>query len=135
LQLVENLKKAGVNAVHIRFPTTDTDIGKTIRLFLTNKIELDKRSIYLLFAADRWQQQKAIQQLLDEDKTVVCDRYSPSGIAFGAASGLDLEWCKKIEEGMIQPDILYYLSLPIEVAEQRGGFGKKKDLTFYLNCF
>ncbi len=42
--------------------------------------------------------------------TISIDRYSYSGIAFSVAKGLDFEWCKQTENGLLKPDIIIYLT-------------------------
>ncbi len=42
--------------------------------------------------------------------TIIIDRYSYSGIAFSVAKGLDFEWCKQTENGLLKPDIIIYLT-------------------------
>jgi dTMP kinase len=57
---------------------------------------------------------------------VICDRYAYSGVAFSAAKGLSIEWCKAADEGLIAPDIVFYLDMPVEVALKRGEFGMER---------
>lgn len=55
--------------------------------------------------------------------TIIVDRYSYSGVAFSAAKGLDFEWCKLPEKGLLKPDLVVYLTLTAEAMARRGGFG------------
>lgn len=55
--------------------------------------------------------------------TIIVDRYSYSGVAFSAAKGLDFEWCKMPEKGLLKPDLVVYLTLTAEAMARRGGFG------------
>lgn len=123
LKLVANLQVAGFDAVHMRFPSTDTPIGKMIRSFLENKIDMEKHAIHLLFSADRWSQQETIKNLLKEGKIIVCDRYYPSGIAFTVANGTEMTWAVGPDKGLIEPDNIFHFELPVSEAEKRGGFG------------
>ncbi|PWZ16906.1 Thymidylate kinase [Zea mays] len=55
-----------------------------------------------------------LQKALMESKllsgtTLIVDRYSYSGVAFSAAKGLDIEWCKAPENGLIAPDLVILL--------------------------
>ena len=57
-----------------------------------------------------------IESLLNEGVTVVCDRYSFSGVAFsGAKDGMSMEWLKRPEEGLPAPDRVIYLDIDVEV--------------------
>lgn len=56
----------------------------------------------------------------------VCDRYAYSGVAFTAAKGLDVEWCKSCDKGLPAPDCIIYLDIPVEEAAARGQFGEER---------
>jgi dTMP kinase len=58
--------------------------------------------------------------------TIIVDRYSYSGVAFTAAKGLDFEWCKAPEKGLLKPDMVVYLTLSAEAMAKRGGFGNER---------
>ena len=74
----------------MRFPDRSTSIGSTINAYLTNQAELDDRAIHLLFAANRWEAAQRIRRLIADGVTIVCDRYSYSGVAFTSAKpGMD----------------------------------------------
>ena len=76
----------------MRFPDRTTSIGTTINSYLTNAQEMDDRAIHLLFAANRWEAAANIRQKLAAGVTIVCDRYSYSGVAFTSAKpGMDLD--------------------------------------------
>ena len=57
---------------------------------------------------------------------LIVDRYSASGVAYGAASGLDMELCISKEQGKLKPELAIFLDIPIAVAMTSGGFGKEK---------
>lgn len=56
----------------------------------------------------------------------VCDRYAYSGVAFSAAKGLDLDWCKSCDDGLIAPDCIIYLDMSVEDAAKRGSYGEER---------
>jgi dTMP kinase len=39
---------------------------------------------------------------------------------------LDINWCKNPDVGLLTPDLVLFLDLPIEAAERRGGFGEER---------
>ena len=93
------------------------------------------RSIHLLFSANRWEKRAAMEKALGDGVTLVVDRYSYSGVAFTAAKevpGLDLEWCKAPERGLLRPDAVLYLDMPVDAAKTRGGFGEERYETSEL---
>lgn len=75
---------------------------------------------------------KAIEAQLKAGTTLIVDRYAYSGVAFSSAKGLDLEWCKNPDRGLLQPDLVLFLDLPIEEAQKRGGFGDERYETLEL---
>jgi dTMP kinase len=66
---------------------------------------------------------KSIKQHLLSGTHVIVDRYAYSGVAYSTAKGLDFEWCKSSDVGLITPDLVLFLDLPTEVAITRAGFG------------
>ena len=55
------------------------------------------------------------------------DRYAHSGVCFSSAKpGLSVEWCKRPDEGLPQPDVVLFMDLSVEAAAQRGGFGGER---------
>ena len=128
-RLVETLKASGVDAELWRYPDRTTGMGKMINAYLQSKTEMDDGAIHLLFSANRWEKRAAMEEKLSSGVTLVVDRYSYSGVAFTAAKGvpgLDLEWCKAPERGLLRPDAVLYLNMPIEAAQKRGGFGEER---------
>ena len=128
-KLVESLKAAGVNAELWRYPDRTTEMGKMINAYLQSSLDMDDGAIHLLFSANRWEKRAAMEKALGDGVTLVVDRYSYSGVAFTAAKqvpGLDLEWCKAPERGLLRPDAVLYLDMPVEAAKTRGGFGEER---------
>ena len=40
--------------------------------------------------------------------------------------GLDQQWCKHSETGLVKPDCLMYMEISEEAAKKRGGFGEQR---------
>lgn len=57
---------------------------------------------------------------------MLCDRYAFSGVAFSAAKGLPLAWCRASDVGLPAPDLTLFLDLAPEVAAARGGYGEER---------
>ena len=61
--------------------------------------------------------------MLEGGVNVICSRYAYSGVAYSNAKGLNLDWCKSVDSGLIRPDIVVYLDVdPVELSK-RSGFG------------
>ncbi|OMO73413.1 Thymidylate kinase [Corchorus olitorius] len=109
-----------------RFPDRTTSVGQMISAYLTNKSQLDDHTIHLLFSANRWEKRSMMETKLKAGTTLIVDRYSYSGVAFSSAKGLDFEWCKAPEIGLIAPDLVLYLDITPEKAAERGGYGGER---------
>jgi len=128
-RLVGALQSRGVVAELWRYPDRTTAMGQMIDAYLQSKSDMSDGAIHLLFAANRWEKKALMERKLREGVTLVCDRYSYSGVAFTAAKkveGLDLDWCRAPEVGLPRPDVLMYLELSLEAASARGGFGEER---------
>uniref|UniRef100_A0A8D8DIN6 Thymidylate kinase n=1 Tax=Culex pipiens TaxID=7175 RepID=A0A8D8DIN6_CULPI len=125
-RIVEHLTQSGLKAKFMNFPDRSTDCGKLINSYLTNKDNFTDEGIHLLFTLNRWEARKQMEQLLQDGTTLIVDRYSYSGVAFSSAKGLDMEWCKAPEAGLLKPDLVILLTLTAEALAKRGGFGEER---------
>ena len=127
-RLAATLKAAGTETAAFVFPDRTTGIGQMISAYLKQDAELDDRAVHLLFAANRWEKAAEIRQLLAAGTTIVCDRYSFSGIAYTSAkqSGPSFEWCLAPEVGLPAPDAVLFLTLSLEEQEARGDYGEER---------
>ena len=113
LDLAEKaLRDAGTDVFRTAEPTSG-EIGKLLRRALSGELQKTPEELALLFTLDRVEHNKEIEQALASGKTVLCDRYYYSTIAYqGAAAGFD--WvkgmnlsCPKIRT----PDLCVFLDL------------------------
>jgi len=124
--LVAQLERMNVPAKLIKFPDRTTPIGKMIDAYLHSESELDDHAIHLLFAANRWELKASIEETLSTGTTIICDRYSFSGVAYSTAKGLHLQWCRAPEVSLPAPDLTLFLDLSPEKAKERGGYGEER---------
>ena len=69
-----------------------------------------------------------METLLSTGTSILCDRYSHSGVAYSAAKrnpSLPLSWARAPEAGLPRPDLVLFLDLPASEARRRGGFGEE----------
>lgn len=123
---VKSLMAKGHKAQYMNFPDRTTESGKKINAYLTNQKEFAHKDIHLLFTENRWEAKDKMEQLLRDGVTLIVDRYSYSGVAFSAAKGLDIEWCKEAENGLLKPDLVLMLNMTAEAITKRGEFGKER---------
>lgn len=115
------------NSYLLSSPDRTLHTGKLINQYLKKEITLSPKTAQLLFAANRQEQQAIIRAKLDEGKMVICDRYIYSAFAYGVAIGLKPNWCKKIDDGLIEPDIVFYLWATDKFIENRIGDDERYD--------
>ncbi|CAL5441018.1 unnamed protein product [Camellia sinensis] len=125
-KLISYLEGLSYSVESWRFPDRNTGVGQMISSYLANKSELDDHTIHLLFSANRWEKRSLMENKLRSGTTLIVDRYSFSGVAFSSAKGLDIEWCKAPEMGLLAPDLVLYLDIPPEKAAERGGYGGER---------
>ncbi|KAK9131522.1 hypothetical protein Sjap_012009 [Stephania japonica] len=120
------LVEQGIPVELWRFPDRNTCVGQMISSYLANKSQLDDQTVHLLFSANRWEKRSLMESKLKSGTTLIVDRYSYSGVAFSSAKGLDIEWCKAPEKGLLAPDLVLYLDISPEEAAERGGYGGER---------
>ena len=115
------LRSRDINVIRTAEPT-DGPIGKIIRSGTVKKISQDAEA--LLFTADRACHTQEVIEWVSSGKTVLCDRYYASTIAYQAAdlngTGSDKEWLKEINRPIIiEPDITILLDIDPEEGMRR----------------
>ena len=131
-------ERAKGGAVLTREPT-DSWIGKAVRA--GEKDEVSPYLDALLFMADRAQHTLNIKGWLDEGRTVICDRYYHSTVAYqtvylkGCSLGDNFDWLLEANLRIsVPPDMTFLLVLDpekaIERAGGRGDFSRFERLEF-----
>ncbi len=144
----ELLNKRGEECEYLHFPRFDSPVyGDLIARFLRGDLgSLDQVNPYLvalLFAGDRANAAKQLQEWLDSGKSVLLDRYVYSNIGYQCAKLKEVnqqdelrDWILDVEYNQFaipKPDISIFLDVPFEftaakLAEERAG-----DDRSYLN--
>ncbi len=109
--LSQELRNKG-HKVHETREQTPGKIGSLIKEYA----EKGERHLYpeteaLLFAADRTEHQKEINQALEQGKIVISDRYLHSSLAYQGAAGVDLDWIREINFKAREPDMVILLDI------------------------
>ncbi len=110
--------------VHLTGEPTQGEIGRLLRRVL-RKAELLSRSEALLFAADRSEHVREIQEALASGAVVVTDRYVYSSYAYQHASGIDMRWLRQVNSFAPEADMVLCLDLPAEEALSRIGVQRR----------
>lgn len=109
-----------------KFPDRTTPLGGIINAYLAGQAELPDEAIHLLFSANRWELRDKMVATLNAGRSIILDRYVPSGVAYSAAKGMGLDWCKAPDAGLPAPDLVLFIDLPAEVAQARAGYGEER---------
>ena len=118
--LKDYLKKFGLKP-HLTKEPTNNLIGGLIRGALTKEWQASIRCIQLLFAADRAHHlDREILPALKNGTVVISDRYFFSTIAFGSLD-CGVEWLKALNQGFLEPDIIYVIKVSPEECMKRIG--------------
>jgi len=114
------LVKKGYKVVLTKEPTLDSEAGKEIRKILDKKTRVRPVQLQELFAQDRKEHLKnVIIPALKKGKIVISDRYFFSSLAYGTASGIDLDWLIKLNGEFLLPDITFLLKVSLGVCLER----------------
>jgi len=118
--LKDFLIKKSYQVILTKEPTLDSEAGKRIRETLDKKFETEPSKLQELFAQDRKKHlENVIIPALKEGKIVISDRYFFSSFAYGASSGVNLDWLIKINNEFLLPDLTFILKVKPEVCLER----------------
>lgn len=124
-RLQKQLITKGYVVNHVAFPDYNTSLGEEIRKFLAGKIQLRPEVRQLLYVANRWERQADLEEWLNQDSFIIADRYVPSGLAYGLANELDLDWIINLEKGLPTADLVIVIDVSVEESYHRA---VKKDI-------
>ena len=131
--LIEHLRVDGHIVETLDFPQyTQNHFGKLIRECLDGKrgdfMKLDAKVVAALFAADRFESKKVLEDWLIEGKVVLLDRYVSANMMHQSARLTDdselpelLDWIDHMEHEVYEiprPDITFYFDIPFEIREK-----------------
>ena len=123
--LADFLRQQGCDIITTREPG-GTLIGDQIRSVLTNlgNTTMQPRTEILLFLAARAQLvEQVIRPALAEGKTVLCDRFGDSTLAYqGYGHGIDLDQLRHLQRfatGGLKPDLTLLLDIDVEAGLRR----------------
>ena len=124
--------QAGVEAVLYRFPDYNEAGGQLLKDYMEGRLTLSTEAAHMFFSANRWAAIDAIKKHLAAGVTVICDRYSYSGIAYSVAKGMSAEAARRTELGLPRPDMVFYFNITPLAVSQRPGFGDKHEKVEFL---
>jgi dTMP kinase len=141
--LIKKLKAEKKKAVMFDFPQYDKFFGKLVKRYLSGEFgglkDVDAHLASVLYAADRWQAKKEIENYLSKGYIVISNRYAESNMAHQSAKissvkkrGEFLKWLDEMEFKNFKiprADLVLYLNVPIEIGQKLvENRGNKKDI-------
>ncbi|KAK2196579.1 bifunctional P-loop containing nucleoside triphosphate hydrolase/Thymidylate kinase-like domain/Thymidylate kinase [Babesia duncani] len=125
--LSQRLQALQIKHEIVRFPDRNNTIGSLIHQVLTCKEKsISKQTLHLLFSAERWYMYDKIVEYLSNGIHVILDRYAYAGIAYSTgAQNLDYNWTLHPDTGLVEPDIVFYMSMPPKFTKDRNEYGKE----------
>jgi len=105
--LHDRLKKEGYDVVSLKYPIYDleptgTDLNRILRG--DTKQDIPEEELQKIFTQNRKDFEPQLNKYLEEGKIVVAEDYTGTGIAWGMAKGLTVEFMEKLNEGLKKED-------------------------------
>ena len=133
----ERLRARGLTCALRYYPDYETPIGTLIRAALVHGTPLAARARTMLFAANRWERDAGLRELLAAHAVVLVDRYSWSNVVYGLAQGYDEAWLRALEAGLVEADLTVFVDIPPEESRRRKSHdrdGFERDVALLANA-
>jgi dTMP kinase len=133
--LIDNLKKHGYDAVYIKYPIYNLEptgpfINKSLRGTEEDK-KIDQAQLQMWFALNRYQYENTLEEMLIEGKIVVAEDYTCTGLAWGSANGVNLDWLIEINKYLMKEDLAIYMKgkRNLQARENNHAYESNDDLS------
>jgi len=111
--LTEKLIQNGYDAEFLKYPNYSIEpSGRFLDHVLrgSEKQKIGEDELQLWFVLNRYQFQPEIEKKLAEGKILIVEDYTGTGIAWGVAKGLSLDWMEAINKHLLKEDLAIYMS-------------------------
>ncbi|WP_320047305.1 thymidylate kinase [uncultured Ilyobacter sp.] len=132
--LYEKLKSEGVKVKKISFPNYDSPASEPVKMYLAGEFgkkakEVNPYPVSTMYAVDRYASfKKDWENFYLEAGVVITDRYTTSNMVHQASKFTDphekikyLDWLEDLEYekmGIPKPDLVFFLNMPVDVAQE-----------------
>ncbi len=127
------LESSGHDCVVTREPG-GTNLGEALRGLLLSHSDDDMSAdaeLLMMFAARAEHLSKVIKPALQNNQTVLCDRFTEATYAYqGGGRQLDVDKISRLEtwvQGDLRPDLTIVLDAPVEIGRARAGSRSEPD--------
>ncbi len=97
--------------IYVKFPNykvepTGTFLYKTLR---AEEQKISESELQLWFVLNRYQSEPFIKKSIEEGYVVIAEDYTGTGIAWGVAKGLDMDWMETVNEHLRKENLAIML--------------------------
>ena len=128
--LCKYLQSRGIKAVYTKEPYCK-DLVPLIGKYSNGDL-MDSPVLMYLLAADRYIHVKYITSWMQKGMVVICDRYVLSSWVYQQIQGIPLNIIRKTNSFAINPDLTFYIDVPLEERLIRLQRTHKGPRTFFL---
>src|SRR2546425_11942671 len=111
--LSASLRREGFKVGTLSVPIYSASLGRLIRSFLAGKTDTSPHALHMLYSLNRWENMETINGALKKNDFVICNRYTPSNLAYGEARGLSVQWLAGLDAGLPAARAIFVLDVPI----------------------
>ncbi|MGO9122311.1 MAG: dTMP kinase [Desulfomonilaceae bacterium] len=112
--------------------TAEPSDGPTGRLIKSLKVRLNPEEETRLFTEDRRHHvENVILPAIKNGKTVICDRYLYSSVAYQGARGVDPARILSENRQFVMPDLIFLLEITVEIALSRISCGRSQGFSAF----
>src|SRR3989475_2234300 len=111
--LSASLRREGFKVGTLSFPIYSTSSGRLIRSFLAGRANTSPHALHMLYSLNRWENRETINGALKKSDFVICNRYTPSNLAYGEARGLSVQWLAGLDAGLPEARGVFLLGVSI----------------------
>ena len=112
--LAMSLRREKFTVSILSFPVYATASGRLIQSFLSGRTKPSPQVLHMLYSLNRWEKIEMITGGLKKTDFVLCNRYTPSNLAYGAARGLNVDWLSSLDSGLPPPGAVFVLDVPVQ---------------------
>ncbi len=108
--LVERLRQEGYRAQYLKYPLYElTPSGPILNEYLRrdNPHRLSPREAQTIYAFNRFQYQEKLETDLAAGAIIVAEDYKGTGIAWGLGAGVEENYLKTINAGLVEEDLVF----------------------------
>jgi dTMP kinase len=117
--LANRLGRKGFRTKTLSFPDYNSQPGHMIKSYLEGKQRFRFQALCMLYSLDRWEHLNLLAELTKNNDFLVANRYTPSGLAYGVAGGLDLGWLRNLDKGLPKPNDVLVIDVPVNASLAR----------------